>query len=697
MIETNSNIVISKQNIPIHTHRRKSFFVIILIILLLSIFYLLLKSRTAYQSQVAVQKKLPVPHYPTQKEKRLKQWINCSDIREVIEETKNLYVACNGGVLVVDKLSGIVVDQISMTDGLGNAFTTSLVKKDDELFIGTQDGFTRFNLKNRTAQKISVKEGLINGSNIELALDGNDLWVGTFDGLSLYNIQTSKITNFTHELIANTSHYGINNIEVTENAVYLTIQANAYSSGGVGRFDKKTKTWERFDVGSFTSDGSNRIDFFGLAKAGNHIYAMDDNNIWQTTNQIRAAWTKIPSIPEQTLNSNRSIFSFNETLYLINSDILYRFEEAENKLIKIFSTQSIDSENRQNLSWTYLSNDKLFIIDFIQGPNNDDWLTALDLHTLRLSKLNLQGRPKTFNAILATIDEDVILCAENKLWKYSGAKGTFNQIAPITCSGIEEQGISAFIPISHSNKIFMYFQSCGMGCDEPTLYLLNYDDETMQVINFPKELLPKDTPLSYDGYNREMIHFSFDDNSKTHTLSFNANDLSWTNPKEMPKQPSDLSPQYKNRCNRYYLYKLNNNAFNQTSCAQNLETDQYRWEFKQGEFKKNTLSFTLNQENKSTKEKIPLIIPFAVPLDYSPFGENWGTTDINSLTVNENTLMMGSNRGLYIYDPNNTRWKSFTTKEGLISNDIQSFVTNDHIIWIITSGGLSIISKKSMD
>lgn len=50
-------------------------------------------------------------------QKNYTQWINCDDVRNVIEENNSLYVACLGGVLIIDT-SGSVIDQISMTDGL---------------------------------------------------------------------------------------------------------------------------------------------------------------------------------------------------------------------------------------------------------------------------------------------------------------------------------------------------------------------------------------------------------------------------------------------------------------------------------------------------------------------------------------------------------------------------------------------------
>ncbi len=51
------------------------------------------------------------------------RWMNCADMRDVIEEKDRLYIACLGGVLVVDK-EGKVIDQITMADGLGNQTAT---------------------------------------------------------------------------------------------------------------------------------------------------------------------------------------------------------------------------------------------------------------------------------------------------------------------------------------------------------------------------------------------------------------------------------------------------------------------------------------------------------------------------------------------------------------------------------------------
>ena len=200
-----------KQNIPSHHQIPKLGIVLslvfILVMLTVGIYYLStrisIRRESLEKPNEDIRQETSVPSIDkssANKELKQTQWVNCDDVRDVIEENNRLYVACNGGVLVVDKTSGKVVDQISMTQGLSNHTTTSLAKKGNILYIGTQDGFTIFDLSSRQAKKISVSKGLVNGANIFLALDGDILWIGTFDGLSRYDTISGQITNYKEEL-----------------------------------------------------------------------------------------------------------------------------------------------------------------------------------------------------------------------------------------------------------------------------------------------------------------------------------------------------------------------------------------------------------------------------------------------------------------------------------------------------------------
>ena len=126
------------------THRKipnKKYFLfgLILLLILASLFgaLLLIKNNPLGKS---ISKSLPV----IKKEKivsreSIKQWPNCSDIRGVVEENDKLYVACLGGLLILDEKSGDL-SQLTTTDGINSSTLTSLVKDGDKLYIGSQNG-----------------------------------------------------------------------------------------------------------------------------------------------------------------------------------------------------------------------------------------------------------------------------------------------------------------------------------------------------------------------------------------------------------------------------------------------------------------------------------------------------------------------------------------------------------------------------
>lgn len=634
--------------------------------------------------------KINQPSSLNQPGRRFKQWIDCSDARQIIEEDNLLYVACYGGVLVVDKTTGLVQDQISMTQGLGNEIATSLVKKDNELFIGSQDGFARFNLTTRQAQKISVKEGLISGANINLTLDGNNLWVATFEGLSLYNIATGTIKNFTTELIDNTTSYDVTKIATTPSAGYVVLIASAYSRGGIARFDKMSQTWEKFGVGAFVDnlDQYSRVDFFGLAAAGNYVYAMEGNHVWQIPDSAGQTWQKLPGLPNQALNSNRTIFSSHNKLYLINNNQLYFFDQTANAFKKVLLTTSQDNQ-KINLEYTFPSNGNLFINQnlYQNSSVNKPWLAVLNLDTLTLEEFNLNQRPTVFTDILAVIDNKPILCADNKIWQYDGAKDEFIPRANIECNEIRADNLSAFVPIANTSTIFIYFQPCGMGCDPPRPYLWHYDEDTIQTIELPKTLgLPQDTSLFYDGNDGAVMNFHFDGaENERYTLSLDTNSRTWTTPTKTVRLNNKTASQTTITCNKLYAYELNNNVFNQVVCPTEPETNDVVWTVE-----KTNQTFSLVQKNKHTSELTTLTIPFTAPLKYSPF-DNFETTTLKSATVYNEKLIVATNRGLYIYDPRKLSWRSFTTREGLVSNNISHFMLNNNTIWAITSGFSAIV------
>lgn len=110
-----------------------------------------------------------------------------------------------------------------MANGLGNEVVYFFIKKGNIFYIGTQDGFTIYNLLNRTSKKISINKGPVNEANIILADDEDKIIVGTLNGLAFYDIKTGRITNFKEELADNLESYSVNRILVTDKAIYEAV------------------------------------------------------------------------------------------------------------------------------------------------------------------------------------------------------------------------------------------------------------------------------------------------------------------------------------------------------------------------------------------------------------------------------------------------------------------------------------------
>ena len=624
-----------------------------------------------------------------------KQLVNCQDQREIIEEENKLYVACLGGVLVVDKNSGKVLDQISMADGLGNLTATALIKKNNDLYIGTQDGFTIFSLISRKAQKISVGQGLVNGANIILTLDGDILWVGTFDGLSRYDTNSGQITNFQNQLVDNATKFGVNDILVTEKAIWVNLRANAYTPGGVARLDKTTQKWERFGPAAFLpkTDQYSRLDFLHLAKADNKVIVGDFNNLWQTEDKPETSWIKLDSVVSQLEKGNNnlitSIFGDENNLDIIFNEKLYQYNPQNLSLVKIYPAEN-QAENvltgTQYLS-VIAKNQKLWVKPF--DYNKNGWLTWLNLGNWQTGSVRLSGRPISVNAVVAAIDSRPIIIADQALWEFNLSDNNFAKL--INISG---EALFTFQPIPGTSKIFIYQQACGMGCPQPEFFLFDYENKKPTILIPPEEILNKIVEnQAQQPYNFMPVIFEEFNNSSEfrfrlgyqgkEILRLRADDFSWKIEEDQNGISPDANLGLKIVCNPLFTYTGSNNQFKPSGCNKIIENDLYRWMVDISENQKNVIW----QINKQTQEKTQLNLPLTEP-QYSPFSSHFEII-INAVTEVNGVLWIGTNRGLVSFNPQTQKYRLFGTKEGLLSNDVSKFVVDKNILWVSTQAGFS--------
>lgn len=635
----------------------------------------------------------------------MQQWANCDDVREVIEEGYLLYVACMGGVLVVDANSGEVRDQITMTQGLSGATTTSMIKEGNMLYIGTQDGFTIFNLVTRESKRVSVKEGLISGSNIELAKDGNDLWIGSFGGLSLYKIDTGVIQNFTREIVDNSTDYNAIKILVTPQAIYSITVANASTPGGVARYDKTTQSWERFGPGSFGIAGPYaRVDLFHIVQVGERIFVSDGNNLWEGEGKSGTSWKRIDSIiakiKEESGDQHAYIIRIaggGSTLKVLISGRMYGYDPVASKTQMMYPnfTHGENVLANASLTGTVGNNNKVWITPGL-GNDQEQVLRWFNLSNFESGAINFKERPKIFN-LIATIDGKPLVSSYDGVWEYSIDTRVFEKLpgfqdTPISgqFGGIQGQGV--FRPLDNTTKIFILNQSCGQGCAEPKIFLYDYIEGSIKPFTIPDNIRQKikiSNSQSYyallvkniDTATREIL---FAVEGKTDSFKLILDTGEW-NEAISVKEKQSLSTL--SVCNTSYILKGNGGKFKPTTCPDVAENQLYKWEIETG-FPRNKLW----QADKKTGERKQLNPPLA-PEEYSPFGQQ-DKFSITGMMFVYDRLWIGTNRGLVAYDPTKETWMLFSAKEGLISNEVESFTVDKNAVWVGTHwGGLSAIPR----
>ncbi|WP_291651090.1 sensor histidine kinase [Clostridium sp.] len=106
-----------------------------------------------------------------------------------------------GGLIKFHKTKGIIKNYLSSSENNSLSYESINCIQGDEkgnLWIGTDSGLNKFNIKEETFTKYSEKHGL--GSNYinSIIVDNNeDIWLGTSNGLSKFILSENRFINFT--------------------------------------------------------------------------------------------------------------------------------------------------------------------------------------------------------------------------------------------------------------------------------------------------------------------------------------------------------------------------------------------------------------------------------------------------------------------------------------------------------------------
>jgi serine phosphatase RsbU (regulator of sigma subunit)/ligand-binding sensor domain-containing protein len=158
----------------------------------------------------------------------------------------------NNGLLKLDfqkepfRLYANLTDKVNSNT---NLFIASLYKnrsENDFIWLGTNDGLVKYNLKQKTFNKLNLLEGntkSIPGNFISSFQQGSEqeLWLGTDKGLSLMNLTTNSFTNYY--LIDKTEHYVLDYGNIR--SLTMDDYGNLWIASGITglvKFDTKSKT-----------------------------------------------------------------------------------------------------------------------------------------------------------------------------------------------------------------------------------------------------------------------------------------------------------------------------------------------------------------------------------------------------------------------------------------------------------------------
>lgn len=508
MKETNQPIIIEQDNDltseskSFPSHRKSLLYLFLVSFFIAAIFFTL--SQLGYRFN----EKNLLPNQTNNKNTNkqssyLETWINCSDVRDVVEESNQLYVACLGGVLVVDSSTGEVTNEINLVDGLSSDTVTDLELINSNLYIGTQGGLNIYNLQTKEVNQISTMSGLPSNHNIRLARDNNNIWIGTFRGLAKLDTTTGVITNYKDKIPVDNSETNIQNLHVTENAVYAYANSNAYTAGYIARYDKQTNTWSNWGGKNF-----NGHFVFGLNSLDGEIYVFTDRAAYSATDEIDSVLVDFTAFNKknEAINSKdkfyRYLGSHKEYSFIFKQNSIYKYDIKKDEMTEFVSNADFGQ------------NGPLIKKDIYTFPSSKDkpWLLTYNVDTGLIKETSL-NRPSTFLDVYASIDNEVFVGTNKGMYlvDMSKEKLDFGQQNLISDLVDFEFGIDV-ISIASTSKVVFFGQSCEMSCNEARLVVYDHLDRTTKADNPPTTIKPN-KKVTYNA-NMTLILVGFDKDGK---------------------------------------------------------------------------------------------------------------------------------------------------------------------------------------
>lgn len=420
---------------------------------------------------------------------QLKTWINCNDVRDAVEDNGKIYVACLGGVMVVNKDTGEILDEINIEDGLLSDTITDLLLINNNLYIGSQGGVDIYNFQTGYHDQISTRSGLPSNYNIRLAYDNENVWIGTFKGLARLNQATGNIDTFTDEIPVDNSQVNIQTILVTDKAVYAYANSNAYTKGYIARYDKQLKTWSNWGGRDLNS-----VFLLGLSEFDGKIYVYTNETVYTANDTVDS---KLSQSKVGTKDSSyRYLGSYGEYSFSYKQNSIYSYNLKTGETVKLASNVDFGQNGP-------IVNKSIYTFPL---DGNKPWLVEYDGMTGLAKTLSL-NRPSSFLGIHGSINSEVFVGTNRGLYliDFSGKNLNFSSENLVTSFTNFDPNFQ-IIQIPNSNKFGFFSQNCDMTCGKAQFIIYDYLEHTSRSDNPPSDILPEvNTPydtsllLSYIG------------------------------------------------------------------------------------------------------------------------------------------------------------------------------------------------------
>jgi hypothetical protein len=328
-----------------------------------------------------------------------------------INDNGVIYFSTEGGVIGYNQKTGYIVDQISNAQGLSGQPSGSLAMIGDSLYIGTQNGFSIYNVKTKAIQRVTTDQGLVNGANIILSADPDEttLWIGSFKGFSSYNIQTGQITNYNSQI--GIQEFETHALLVTSNFVLVSVNTtnngNTSISDALYLLNKTSGIWQNVSLNGITS--TDTVGFSKIIDSNNKIVIESDSKkLWET------------------------------------------------------DASSLGTDT----TWNLLTNPSADITSQLKGYN-------IGIPTFKDTPVFI-GRPNIINYLFGSINHDAILEGDNHILEYNPYYDSFTDLTNNPNFNSEDGIINAFQPINNTKNIFIMTQTDGIGTPITHIWILDY-------------------------------------------------------------------------------------------------------------------------------------------------------------------------------------------------------------------------------